>query len=135
MPGAPFGTVPRAPAAVICNTYATPDWARGHNGHGTIVTSKRKVRSKQHTARQQDRLTRRAYSVLRQGNGLLDEHDVAVASVGSGGLVHSRHRAFHRSWRPLRIDSRVSARPPCRHRPHLRAVQASHEHGGSLRLK
>eukprot|EP00964_Phaeocystis_antarctica_P053986 scaffold31714_cov38-Phaeocystis_antarctica.AAC.2 len=23
-------------------SYATPDWARGHNGHGTIVTSKRK---------------------------------------------------------------------------------------------
>eukprot|EP00964_Phaeocystis_antarctica_P091352 scaffold58583_cov79-Phaeocystis_antarctica.AAC.1 len=25
-----------------------PDWARGHNGHGTIVTRKRKVRGKQH---------------------------------------------------------------------------------------
>eukprot|EP00964_Phaeocystis_antarctica_P061928 scaffold37045_cov62-Phaeocystis_antarctica.AAC.1 len=23
-------------------SYTTPDWARGHNGHGTIVTSKPK---------------------------------------------------------------------------------------------
>ena len=32
--------------------------------------------------------------MLTQGNDLLDEHDVAVASVGSGRLVHARHRAF-----------------------------------------
>ena len=29
-------------------SYTTPDWARGHNGHGTIVTSKLKPRGKQH---------------------------------------------------------------------------------------
>ena len=32
-------------------SYATPDWARGHNGHGTIVTSKRKVRRSRQAAR------------------------------------------------------------------------------------
>ena len=35
-----------------------------------------------------------SHSVLTQGNDLLDEHDVAVASAGSGGLVHARHGAF-----------------------------------------
>eukprot|EP00964_Phaeocystis_antarctica_P076244 scaffold47136_cov36-Phaeocystis_antarctica.AAC.1 len=29
-------------------SYTTPDWARGHNGHGPIVTSKPEVRGKQH---------------------------------------------------------------------------------------
>eukprot|EP00964_Phaeocystis_antarctica_P035567 scaffold20316_cov66-Phaeocystis_antarctica.AAC.8 len=70
--------------------HITPDWARGHNGHGTIVTSKPRFAASS-TARQQDR---DSHSVLTQGNDLLDEHDVAVASVGSGGLVHARHRAF-----------------------------------------
>eukprot|EP00964_Phaeocystis_antarctica_P129696 scaffold93565_cov73-Phaeocystis_antarctica.AAC.1 len=31
-------------------SHTTRDWARGDNGHGTIVTSKRKVRGKQHCA-------------------------------------------------------------------------------------
>eukprot|EP00964_Phaeocystis_antarctica_P114374 scaffold78346_cov45-Phaeocystis_antarctica.AAC.1 len=35
-----------------------------------------------------------SHSVLTQGNDLLDEHDVAVASVGSSGLIHARHGAF-----------------------------------------
>eukprot|EP00964_Phaeocystis_antarctica_P017519 scaffold9676_cov42-Phaeocystis_antarctica.AAC.4 len=35
-----------------------------------------------------------SHSVLTQGNDLLDEHNVAVASAGSGGLVHARHGAF-----------------------------------------
>ena len=35
-----------------------------------------------------------SHSVLTEGNDLMGEHDVAVASAGSGGLVHARHGAF-----------------------------------------
>eukprot|EP00964_Phaeocystis_antarctica_P011224 scaffold6177_cov52-Phaeocystis_antarctica.AAC.2 len=35
-----------------------------------------------------------SHGVLTQGNDVLGEHDVAVASAGSGGLVHARHGAF-----------------------------------------
>eukprot|EP00964_Phaeocystis_antarctica_P103654 scaffold68906_cov63-Phaeocystis_antarctica.AAC.1 len=54
------------------------------------------------TARQQDRQKKRAHT--------------------SGGLVHARHGAFQelRRW----SMTRGSGRPPCRRRPHLRAVQA-----------
>eukprot|EP00964_Phaeocystis_antarctica_P031940 scaffold18068_cov62-Phaeocystis_antarctica.AAC.2 len=43
-------------------SHTTPDWARGHNGHGTIVTSKPQVRGKQHCTPAQDRLTQRAHT-------------------------------------------------------------------------
>ena len=45
--GTLWHSIPRAPAAVILE-YTTPDWARGHNGHRTIVTRKLKSRGKQH---------------------------------------------------------------------------------------
>ena len=84
--------VPRAPA-VIHNTQHPTVWhvAIMATGLSSPVNQRFEASS---TARQQDRLT---HSVLTQGNNLLDEHDVAVPSAGSGGLVYARSTKHSRS--------------------------------------
>ena len=63
-------------------SYATPDWARGHQQ--TIGSRQAALHASKTDS----------HSVLTEGNDLMGEHDVAVASAGSGGLVHARHGAF-----------------------------------------
>eukprot|EP00964_Phaeocystis_antarctica_P041899 scaffold23994_cov63-Phaeocystis_antarctica.AAC.3 len=86
MPGAPFGSTksasshtqhPTGHVAIMAMELSSPV------NHRFAASS---------TARHASRTD--SHSVLTQGNDLLDEHDVAVASVGSGGLVHARHGAF-----------------------------------------
>eukprot|EP00964_Phaeocystis_antarctica_P069527 scaffold42266_cov60-Phaeocystis_antarctica.AAC.3 len=80
MPGAPFGSTKSASS---------------HTQHptGQVAIMAMELSSGSRQAAQHASRTD-SHSVLTQGNDHLDEHDVAVASAGSGGLVQARHGAF-----------------------------------------
>jgi hypothetical protein len=92
----------------------------------TIVKSKPKVRGKQHCTPARPTHTACSHKIMISWTST---HDVDVASAGSGGLIHARHGAFQELAAAAYRQSvtRGSTRPPCCRRPHLRAVQASHE--------
>ena len=100
---------------------SAPDWAGGHNGHGTIVTSKLKVRGKQPARPTHTTCSHKVLFSWASTTSLL----LQLVAAGPS----TRGTELSRSWRRLRRQSltRGSTRPPCRRRPHLRAVQASHE--------